>query len=159
MITFDMGGTSTDVCLIEGGRAEMAFGRSVAGFPVRLPSIDMPVDSGGPPTLLRRMAWYCEHARIERVWPSPPPGARALAQDLDGRVMLWQSRPTALGFAAHPGIKVAMVEDLVMEFDENPPDLKAGLDALRARQQAIEDALVPIMAGLVRIAGWMDPAP
>ena len=48
IITFDMGGTSTDVCLIEGGRAEMAFGRSVAGFPVRLPSIDIhTVGAGG----------------------------------------------------------------------------------------------------------------
>ncbi len=48
VITFDMGGTSTDVCLIQGGRAEMAFGRSVAGFPVRLPSIDIhTVGAGG----------------------------------------------------------------------------------------------------------------
>ena len=31
LITFDMGGTSTDVCLVRDGKAEMAFGRSVAG--------------------------------------------------------------------------------------------------------------------------------
>jgi N-methylhydantoinase A len=43
-----MGGTSTDVCLIRDGKAEMAFGRSVAGFPVRLPSIDIhTVGAGG----------------------------------------------------------------------------------------------------------------
>lgn len=48
IITFDMGGTSTDVCLIRDGKAEMAFGRSVAGFPVRLPSIDIhTVGAGG----------------------------------------------------------------------------------------------------------------
>jgi len=48
IITFDMGGTSTDVCLIEGGRAAQAFGRSVAGFPVRLPSLDIhTVGAGG----------------------------------------------------------------------------------------------------------------
>ncbi len=48
LITFDMGGTSTDVCLVRDGRAEMAFGRSVAGFPVRLPSIDIhTVGAGG----------------------------------------------------------------------------------------------------------------
>jgi N-methylhydantoinase A len=48
IITFDMGGTSTDVCLIRDGRAEMAFGRSVAGFPVRLPAIDIhTVGAGG----------------------------------------------------------------------------------------------------------------
>src|SRR5262245_33437047 len=48
LITFDMGGTSTDVCLVLDGKAEMTFGRSVAGFPVRLPSIDIhSVGAGG----------------------------------------------------------------------------------------------------------------
>ena len=48
LITFDMGGTSTDVCLVRDGKPEMAFGRSVAGFPVRLASIDIhTVGAGG----------------------------------------------------------------------------------------------------------------
>ena len=48
IVTFDMGGTSTDVCLVQGGRAEMSFGRNVASFPVRLPSIDIhTVGAGG----------------------------------------------------------------------------------------------------------------
>jgi N-methylhydantoinase A len=48
LITFDMGGTSTDVCLVLDGKAEMTFGRSVAGFPVRLASIDIhSVGAGG----------------------------------------------------------------------------------------------------------------
>jgi N-methylhydantoinase A len=48
LITLDMGGTSTDVCLVRDGKAEMAFGRSVAGFAVRLPSIDIhTVGAGG----------------------------------------------------------------------------------------------------------------
>jgi N-methylhydantoinase A len=48
LITFDMGGTSTDVCLVRDGKPELAFGRSVAGFPVRLPSIDIhTVGAGG----------------------------------------------------------------------------------------------------------------
>src|SRR5262245_7263780 len=48
LITFDMGGTSTDVCLVRDGKAEMAFGRSIAGFPVRLPAIDIhTVGAGG----------------------------------------------------------------------------------------------------------------
>src|SRR6185437_5420935 len=39
-IAFDMGGTSTDVCLIAGGRAERASERMVAGLPIRLPTVD-----------------------------------------------------------------------------------------------------------------------
>ncbi|HZQ28909.1 MAG TPA: hydantoinase/oxoprolinase family protein, partial [Acidimicrobiales bacterium] len=41
-VTFDMGGTSTDVCLVQDGRPSFSgAGRLVAGFPVRLPSLDI----------------------------------------------------------------------------------------------------------------------
>jgi N-methylhydantoinase A len=47
-ISLDMGGTSTDVCLIAGGAAERSAERSVAGLPVRLPSVDLhTVGAGG----------------------------------------------------------------------------------------------------------------
>lgn len=47
-ISFDMGGTSTDVCLIAGGRAERSEGREVGGFPIRLPMVDIhTVGAGG----------------------------------------------------------------------------------------------------------------
>ena len=47
-ITFDMGGTSTDVCLVRGGRPEPASERSVIGLPVRLPSLDVhTIGAGG----------------------------------------------------------------------------------------------------------------
>ena len=89
-----------------------------------------------------------------RDWPVPPATARILAVDDKGRPALWQLGERAIGFAAHPGLKVAMVEDLVMEFEEAPADVQAGLARLRAVQRSIEDALVPIMAGVVRLAGW-----
>jgi GMP synthase-like glutamine amidotransferase len=91
-----------------------------------------------------------------RDWPTPPPGAQVLATDERGRAALWQLGANAFGFAAHPGLKVAMVEDLVMEFDEGPGSLEPALARLRAVQRSIEDALVPIMTGLVQCAGWMD---
>ncbi len=47
-ITFDMGGTSTDVCLVLDGRPEPAAERDVAGFPVRMPSLDVhTIGAGG----------------------------------------------------------------------------------------------------------------
>ena len=47
-IAFDMGGTSTDVCLIKAGRAERASERTVAGLPIRLPTVDLhTVGAGG----------------------------------------------------------------------------------------------------------------
>jgi N-methylhydantoinase A len=47
-ISFDMGGTSTDVALIEGGMADRSAQRDVADYPVRLPSVDLhTVGAGG----------------------------------------------------------------------------------------------------------------
>ena len=47
-IAFDMGGTSTDVCLIAGGKPGRSEGREVAGFPVQLPMLDIhTVGAGG----------------------------------------------------------------------------------------------------------------
>jgi N-methylhydantoinase A len=47
-ISFDMGGTSTDVCLIEDGAAGRAGEREVGGLPVRLPTVDLQtVGAGG----------------------------------------------------------------------------------------------------------------
>lgn len=86
-----------------------------------------------------------------------PPGAEVLAADDEGRPALWQLGANVLAFSAHPGLKVAMVEDLVMEFEESPEGVDAGLAALRAAQRPLEDALVPLMTGLVRATGLMDP--
>jgi N-methylhydantoinase A len=48
VIAFDMGGTSTDVCLIAGGRAERSSERSIDGLPIRLPTVDLhTVGAGG----------------------------------------------------------------------------------------------------------------
>jgi N-methylhydantoinase A len=47
-IAFDMGGTSTDVCLITGGAADRSVERTIAGLPIRLPSVDVhTVGAGG----------------------------------------------------------------------------------------------------------------
>jgi N-methylhydantoinase A len=47
-IAFDMGGTSTDVCLIANGVAERTSERLVAGLPIRLPTVDIhTVGAGG----------------------------------------------------------------------------------------------------------------
>jgi GMP synthase-like glutamine amidotransferase len=90
--------------------------------------------------------------------PVPPDSAEVLARDDRGHPALWQIGRRALGFAGHPGLKVAMVEDLIMEFEESPADAGLELDKLRKAQRALEDALVPIMTGLVQLTGWMEGA-
>ena len=63
-ISFDMGGTSTDVCLVAGGEAERSVEREVAGYPVRLASVDVhTVGAGGG-----SIAWVDEGGAL-RVGP------------------------------------------------------------------------------------------
>ncbi len=48
VVSFDMGGTSTDVCRIEEGRPEVAYERAVAGHPCRMPAVAVhTVGAGG----------------------------------------------------------------------------------------------------------------
>lgn len=48
IITFDMGGTSIDVSLIENGKAQLSNDRTVEGYPARIPMIDIvTVGAGG----------------------------------------------------------------------------------------------------------------
>ena len=88
--------------------------------------------------------------------PVLPPGAKVLARDSAGRPALFQIGERALGFTGHPGTKPAIVEDLIMEFEEAPPDPGPTLEQMRIVRPALEDALVPIMTGVVRVLRLME---
>ena len=48
LITFDMGGTSTDVALLQGGRCRLATEATVHGYPIKVPMLDIhTVGAGG----------------------------------------------------------------------------------------------------------------
>jgi N-methylhydantoinase A len=47
LVTYDVGGTSTDVSLIVGGKPKLTSSREVAGYPVKLPMIDIHVIGAG----------------------------------------------------------------------------------------------------------------
>jgi GMP synthase-like glutamine amidotransferase len=85
----------------------------------------------------------------------PPDYAEVLAVDAQGSPALFQIGRNAFGFAGHPGVRRAMIEDLLMESDDVPENPAPALEALLQMGPAIEDALVPIMAGLIQITGWM----
>jgi N-methylhydantoinase A len=53
-ISLDMGGTSTDVCLIRGGEVARASERVVGGLPLRLPTVDLHTVGAGGGSLVWR---------------------------------------------------------------------------------------------------------
>jgi len=87
--------------------------------------------------------------------PVLPREAETLAVDWEGRPALFQYGENCFGFTGHPGAKLAMIEDLIMEFDEAPADPAPGLAALRDAQEGIADSLVLIMTGLIQMTGLM----
>ena len=91
-----------------------------------------------------------------RDWPVLPEQSVVLAEDNVGRPAVWQVAENAYGFSGNPGIKLGMVEDLIMEFEEVPADTAEQLEKLRALQPVLEDELVPIMTGLVQCTSLMS---
>jgi N-methylhydantoinase A len=63
-ISFDMGGTSTDVCLIADGRVEISAEREVAGLPLRIPTVDLHTVGAGGGSIVWR-----DRGRAVRVGP------------------------------------------------------------------------------------------
>jgi GMP synthase-like glutamine amidotransferase len=96
------------------------------------------------------------HIAYMRDRPVPPAGAHVLAEDDSGRPAAFQVGPNALGFVGHPGFKTAMAEDLIMEFEETPAEPAPNLQRLQMMAREIEDALVPLMTGIVKVTGLMQ---
>jgi GMP synthase-like glutamine amidotransferase len=91
--------------------------------------------------------------------PVLPADASILAVDSRGKPALFQIGNNCFGFLGHPGIKSAMVEDLIMEFDEVPANSAETLAELRAVQGEVTAALAPLMVGLIEVTHLMQPLP
>jgi GMP synthase-like glutamine amidotransferase len=96
------------------------------------------------------------HVSYMRDRPVLSTKAKVLAEDEAGRPAVFQVGKNALGFVGHPGFKTAMAEDLVMEFEESPENPAPLLENLQLMMREIEDALVPIMTGVIKITGLMQ---
>ncbi len=81
--------------------------------------------------------------------PVLPASAKILAVGAQDEPVLFQCRDNCFGFVGHPGIKSALIEDLIMEFDEVPENTAETLAGLRAVQTDIAAALAAIMVGLI----------
>lgn len=96
LLTFDMGGTSTDVALIE-GRVRLTTDGRLAGYPVAVPMVDMHTIGAGGGSIA-----YLDHARLLHVGPksagaTPGPACYGLGGTqptvTDANAMLGRLRP------------------------------------------------------------------
>jgi GMP synthase-like glutamine amidotransferase len=90
--------------------------------------------------------------------PVLPCNAKVLAVGRGNEPLVFQIGSNSFGFVGHPGIKSAMIEDLIMEFNEVPEGTAETLSLLRAAQADIVAALAEIMVGLIEATHLMEPA-
>ena len=80
-LSFDMGGTSTDVCLILGGAPAVTSEHPVAGYPVRLPSVDIHTIGAGGGSIARIDAGGALLVGPESAGADPGPACYGLGGD------------------------------------------------------------------------------
>jgi N-methylhydantoinase A len=148
LITFDMGGTSTDVCLIRDGEPAKKSERQMGGFPVRTRTIDIHTIGAGGGSI----AWVDAGGLLKvgpqsaGAYPGPAAYGRGGAHTTvtDANVVLGRLNPrTLLGgrMAMHPDRARAVVDALAD---------RLRVDAVRAAAGVIEIINVNMM-GAVRV--------
>lgn len=134
LITFDMGGTSTDVCLIRDGEPAKKSEREMRGFPVRTRTIDIHTIGAGGGSI----AWV-DAGGLMKVGPQsagaePGPAAYGrggtLATVTDANVVLGRLNPRALlggRMKVHPEKAQQAIEDLARRLGVEPLQAAAGV--------------------------------
>src|SRR5579872_6941043 len=143
LVTLDAGGTSTDLCLIEGAKPKITNGGRVGRFPVRIPMLDVKtIGTGGG-----SIAWISREGKL-KVGP--------------------KSAGAVPGPMCYPnGGNEPTLTDANLVLGRIPPALIGGgiqLDAERAREglRALAGRLPgklsaeQLAAGIVEIANWDD---
>ena len=148
LITFDMGGTSTDVCLIRDGEPAKKSERQMGGFPVRTRTLDIHTIGAGGGSI----AWI-DAGGLLKVGPQSAgaiPGPAAYGRGgtratvTDANVVLGRLSPKSLlggRMAMHPGKARAAIDDLAASLR---------VDAVKAAAGVIEIINVNMM-GAVRV--------
>jgi N-methylhydantoinase A len=148
LITFDMGGTSTDVSLIDGGKPQMANDAVVHGYPLKLPMLDIHTVGAGGGSIA-----YVDAGGLLKVGPrsaaaDPGPVCYGRGNEeptvTDANVVLQVLNPTHLLNGRMP-IDQARAEAAIARLAE-----KLGMDVM-ATAQGIISVVIANMAKAIRV--------
>ncbi|HJO81748.1 MAG: hydantoinase/oxoprolinase family protein [SAR202 cluster bacterium] len=136
-ITFDMGGTSTDICLISGGAITMVQEKEISGTPIRTPMVDVnSVGAGGG-----SIAWVDAGGRL-KVGPrsagaNPGPAAYGQGGDqptvTDSNLVLGRLNPGGL-LGGRKALDVGAAREAIMRDVAEP----LGLSVMDAASGVID---------------------
>ena len=147
VITCDMGGTSTDVCLIKGGRVRHTTEARIAGYPTRLPQVDIVTVGAGGGSIARVSVGGVLRVGPQSAGAVPGPacyGASEEATVTDANLVLNRldaSKPLSGEIQLHPQRAWRAVETLAAKL--------GGIDILAMAEGIVRLAVVR-MAGAIR---------
>jgi len=141
LVTLDAGGTSTDLCLIEGGKPQVTNGGSVGPFPVRIPMIDIETigTGGGSIAWLSREGHLKVGPRSAGAEPGPMcyPKGGAEPTITDANLVLGRIPPSLIGGGIALDVSRA----------------RSGIAALAERLPG-SLSVEQLAAGIIEIANW-----
>jgi N-methylhydantoinase A len=141
LVTLDAGGTSTDLCLIEGGKPHVTNGGSVGPFPVRIPMIDIEtIGTGGG-----SIAWISRegHLKVGPRSAGAEPGPMCYPNGgneptiTDANLVLGRIPPSLIGGG------------IALDVDR----ARGGIAALAARLPG-NMSVEQLASGVIEIANW-----
>jgi N-methylhydantoinase B len=154
ILTMDAGGTSTDVCLVEGGEPGITTDGAVGRFPVKVPMIDLvTVGTGGG-----SIAWRAPEGGL-RVGPASAgadPGPMCYGRGgtrptvTDAQLVLGRIPPRLLGGEVPLSLDLARkgIEALAAELDLSPERTAEGILEIAAWNQANAVEQMSVKRGL-----------
>jgi N-methylhydantoinase A len=141
LVTLDAGGTSTDLCLIEGAKPHVTNGGSVGAFPVRVPMIDIETigTGGGSIAWISREGHLKVGPRSAGAEPGPMcyPNGGSEPTITDANLVLGRIPPALIGGGIALGVERA----------------RQGIAAL-ARRLPGNMSVEQLADGIIEIANW-----
>jgi N-methylhydantoinase A len=141
LVTLDAGGTSTDLCLIEGGKPQVTNGGSVGPFPVRIPMIDIETigTGGGSIAWISREGHLKVGPRSAGAEPGPMcyPNGGSEPTITDANLVLGRIPPSLIGGGIALGVDRA----------------RGGIAALAAKLPGRMN-VEQLASGIIEIANW-----
>jgi N-methylhydantoinase A len=141
LVTLDAGGTSTDLCLIEGGKPQVTNGGSIGPFPVRIPMIDIETigTGGGSIAWISREGHLKVGPRSAGAEPGPMcyPNGGGEPTITDANLVLGRLPPSLIGGG------------IALDVDR----ARGGIAALAARLPGAM-SVEQLASGIIEIANW-----
>jgi len=141
LVTLDAGGTSTDLCLIEGGKPQVTNGGSIGPFPVRIPMIDIETigTGGGSIAWISREGHLKVGPRSAGAEPGPMcyPNGGSEPTITDANLVLGRLPPSLIGGG------------IALEVER----ARGGIAALASRLSG-NMSVEQLASGIIEIANW-----